>query len=1516
MGSNHGTATPIVQYAISDGAIRRPSPSAGVERVEEMPKAHNPGMVGAVDGDEPGKACSEQAAGFGPSAHRGIGLGQPALQTGHDEVFVAERSCGGLDGQFQVDHRVAVEARGRTDAGQSFTNGDGMVSASTERPLHHGEGPFEQSAGLRYFAAGEGPIGLEHGQSGQGRTFLAEQSRQRLAGGRERGIRFFVVAGHERHHAERHPGAGDDGVVGGHGLRQYGDGTHGEVPRPLLVTTLQAEQRPGLADRSRGRMVLAERRRREPGGTVEVGAGGIVGPVNHGEPPPSQGHGGQRRVPRSRGGSKACLGLVDQRPCPAEVAAAQRSLDGRSPRSKDDRTVGTEGLSPIVVLLAEQLVDVVVLLEIQTHAEHGREDVDSGRMSRHEQFGVEPVHQRMAEAIGFAKAPLPRQRVSDEPFGDGHEQGPFRAGLPPQLDGAARQRLGGIVAALGQPNAGHHLEQVGPVLRVLGTDTFEDGAGTQTCRLGLGHPSQAQVGSGHDGQRDGHVAVIGTERRFDGRLSGPGMRRPVDEGAALVQHPGQFQPCRRRDPVTVAVRRPGRRVGLLGHPDGFAVATGMHELGGGRGPSGVGAADEDRADEDRDDETVRRAHGAIDHPRYPHMLLHTVHTPTLAENRWPCQCLAGRHGPWYPCRTMNVPTSRTPRTPPPLPVDDVMPAVVAALRAGSNLVVVAPPGAGKTTRIPPALVAAGLVPKTMVMLQPRRVAARAAARRMADEQGWQLGSAVGYQVRFERRLDTNTTVQVLTEGVLGRRLQRDPYLDDVSVVMLDEFHLRSLDGDVLLGVVRMLQQTVRPDLRVLVTSATMDPAPVAAFLGGCPVVTCTGRSFPVSVEYERVDGYGRGGRGRAPTLEVRAAHAVRRAWRETSGHVLVFLPGAAEIRRVAGALADMGFGDDVVLPLHGSLPAEAQDRAVRPPVERAVVLATNVAETSLTIDGVTAVVDGGLVRLVTTDPARGLSRLETRRIGLDSAEQRAGRAGRTGPGRVYRLWTEAEQRGLVPTTAPEVARVDLTATVLELRALGEDPAKFPWFEPPPPRALATADDLLLRLGAVDGTGQVSDRGRAALALPLHPRLGVMLARYPTADVALVAAILGEGEIVTRFGEASATRAEGAGSWGPGQGFHDDAPTGPSDLLYRLDLFHQAQAVDFRRDVCRQLGLDGGALRQVARVRDDLLHQLGNGATDRAPDSTAGDGDIVLRALLAAFPDRVARRRAPASDRASMVGGRGLVLARSSVVRRAEYFVAVDVDGVGNDALVRLASEVAPAWLPTRDEDHLRFDDATERVVAVTRTMYDTLCLRERPARPCPDEAAALLAEHAARDLRRALQPSDEVERLRARIACLGAWMPELDLPEVDDEALAGHLPTWCTTVPSWSFAALRRLDLVALLTGLLTWSQRRALDDEAPERLTVPSGAAIRLQYEPGRPPVLAVQLQHLFGLADGPRVAGGRVAVLLHLLAPNGRPAQVTDDLRSFWNETYPQVRKELRGRYPKHAWPEDPWSAKSERK
>jgi ATP-dependent helicase HrpB len=838
-----------------------------------------------------------------------------------------------------------------------------------------------------------------------------------------------------------------------------------------------------------------------------------------------------------------------------------------------------------------------------------------------------------------------------------------------------------------------------------------------------------------------------------------------------------------------------------------------------------------------------------------------------------------------------------------LPIDALLADFLTALRQHACVVLRAPTGAGKTTRVPPAILDAGFISGRILLLEPRRLAARAAARRMTAERGGRLGDEVGYHVRFDRQCGPQTRIVAVTPGILLRQLHDDPFLEGTGAVLFDEFHERGLDSDLALGIVRLLQQTVRPELKIVAMSATLAVDALSAYLGGCPILAAEGRQYRVEVRHQP--------RPDRQAWSAATARAVEEVLNSTAGDVLVFLPGLYEIRQAARQLAPLARERDLaLLPLHGDLPPEQQDAALTRGDRRRVVLATNVAETSVTVEGVTGVVDTGLARLLVFDPAVGLDRLRVTPISRASADQRTGRAGRTRPGICIRLWSEGAHRARPAHTEPEVRRVDLAGAVLQLLCLGEtDVFRFGWLEPPREATVTQALLLLRRLGALDDHG-VTDLGRVLARLPVHPRLGRLLVegqRWGCAErVALVAALLAERDPFTRALDQATAPLRVAT---------------PSDVLDRLEALEEYERCG------RGASLNRAAARFGLRARDQLLRSLASvgrqpheGHSHHGADAPRSPSDeAVLRSLLAAFPDRLARRREAGSRRGVMVGGRGVCLAPSSGVTEPELFLCVDVDAGQTEALVRQASAVRRDWLPTEQlnvSTDVFFDAISERVSARRRTCFEDLVLEETPAGlPESEEVAGVLAAAAVEHLDRVVPPDDSPAGLyRARVRCLREWMPELELPSFDDADLRQLVPWLCPGCRS--VADLRNADWLHALQGRLTHAQRQAVERDAPERILVPSGSRVALRYEPGRPPVLAVRIQEVFGQRETPTVAAGRVRVLLHLLAPNQRPQQVTDDLASFWANTYPRVRKDLRARYPKHAWPEDPLAAVPERR
>lgn len=762
----------------------------------------------------------------------------------------------------------------------------------------------------------------------------------------------------------------------------------------------------------------------------------------------------------------------------------------------------------------------------------------------------------------------------------------------------------------------------------------------------------------------------------------------------------------------------------------------------------------------------------------------------------------------------------------PLPVDAHLPRIVEALASRRAVVVTAAPGAGKTTRVPPSLVDGGRV----ILLQPRRVAARAIARRIAAERGWTLGRDVGWQVRFDRRFGPDTRLLVATEGILTARLLDDPLLAGFHAVVIDEFHERSLHADIGLALAKQAW-LARDDLRLVVMSATLDTGRVSSYLGDCPVIDVPGRTFDLDIEYR-------------PGAAVEDAVAGLAG--QAAGATLCFLPGAREIGRAGERLVGRLPAGVPVLALHGGLDADAQDAALRPADGPRVILATNLAETTLTVPDVTAVVDTGWHKVARYDAARGIDGLHTERVSQDSADQRAGRAGRLGPGHVIRLW-DARDR-LRPHREPEIARVDLAPVVLDVLAWGGDPRTFDWFDAPPAWRVEAALGLLSRLGAIDEDERLTPLGRAVQRLPVHPRLGRLLLAAGGAPVAARAcALLAEGRVWSVDRPRVATSC---------------------DLLAAADP-------------------DNALPPHVLRVARDLERLAARVVPERRD---AIDDETFSRAVLAAYPDRVARRRAPGDDRFLLASGAGARLARESGVVDHQFVVAIDVAamaaGQAGEALIRLAAGIEPEWLvPT--EVAVRHELSPDGVVRAARAeRVDAVVIREEAAPVDPEEAAGLLV---AAFLRRDRVPEDV--RLLRRLSFAGL--------AVDLEALARA-----------AAQGARRLDDIRLARALPP-DARHALDRDAPETLAVPSGRRARLDYRDDGRVVAAVKLQELFGLADTPRIGPGAEPVVFELLAPNGRPVQVTTDLRSFWTRGYPEVRTQLRARYPKHPWPDDPWTA-----
>ena len=848
-----------------------------------------------------------------------------------------------------------------------------------------------------------------------------------------------------------------------------------------------------------------------------------------------------------------------------------------------------------------------------------------------------------------------------------------------------------------------------------------------------------------------------------------------------------------------------------------------------------------------------------------------------------------------------------------LPVADVLDEVVAASRPrvageGGAVVVTAPPGSGKTMLVPAAVLDDLPAGARLILMQPRRLAARSVAAQIAKLRGCELGGEVGYQVRFDSRVGRDTRLIVETTGIMLRRLLDDVTLMNIGCVVLDEFHERSVEMDLVLGMLLRVRESLRPDLRIVVMSATLDTGPVARILapgapGGCPVVSTAGRLYPVAVRYGR--------RGDQRELVDQVADAVGQALKGATGHVLVFLPGVGEIMRSADAidpLADRQ-GHSVVI-LHGELPPEQQDRVLEETGGRKIILATNVAETSLTIPGVGAVIDSGLVRQMRVSAATGLPRLELIPISRASADQRAGRAGRTGPGVCFRLWDESSHQHRPAADLPEILRTDLAGPLLQLLALGEAEG-FPWLDAPQPEAFQQAIRLLGMLGAIETDGAkttITPLGRELVRLPAHPRLARLLlagARHGVLRETSVAAAM--------LSERDPFRTAAHGRSGPRDRMTVRTRSDVVDRVAALQMFHAGIPLGGHPSTADLDPHPGGA-RTVLRAAEQLYRLVDVELAPRAADPATA----LMQALLEAFPDRLAKLRPGANDRATMVGGRGLRLDGGSRVRQEPLVLAIDLDDGGGEARVRQASAIDRGWL---DDEGLRanltsgeellYSPSRRQVEARRRTAWIDLVLEEAPvAISDPAAAATLLAAVARQEPARSLpDPDSAAGRFRLRVDWLARTIPDLDLPLLDDAVLLAMLPEVCHGLRSLD--AVRAADWLTFLQGAVGWERLPLVDRLAPAELELAGGRRYRLEYRPDGPPILAVRIQELFGTLQTPRVADGRVTVLVHLLGPNHRPQQVTSDLESFWRTTYHEVRKELRRRYPKHPWPDDPLTA-----
>ena len=809
-----------------------------------------------------------------------------------------------------------------------------------------------------------------------------------------------------------------------------------------------------------------------------------------------------------------------------------------------------------------------------------------------------------------------------------------------------------------------------------------------------------------------------------------------------------------------------------------------------------------------------------------------------------------------------------------LPIDAALPALRAALADRNAAVLVAPPGAGKTTRVPLVLHEESWAKdKKILILEPRRLAARAAAARMAATLGEQVGETVGLRVRFGSRVTKRTRIEVVTEGIFTRLVIDDPSLEGVAAVLFDEFHERSLDADLGLALARESQQGLQPDLKLLVMSATLDGARVAALLGDAPAIESEGRAFPVETRYLGRD-------SRAP-IERQVTDAIERALRAETGSLLVFLPGAGEIRRTESLLKERVTDASVdIVALYGALDAREQDRAISPaPKERRkVVLATSIAETSLTIEGVRVVIDSGLSRVPRYEPDVGITRLETVRVSRAAADQRRGRAGRMEPGVCYRLWDEPQTASLEAYTRPEILSADLSSFVLDLAQWGvSDPGKLAFLDPPPRTALGEATKLLAELGAIDRAGRITEEGRKLRALPLPPRLARMV---------VDAASEGAGELAA--GIAAMITERGLGG--------DDV-----DLRHRLD--------NFRHDRSKRADDARAMVRRWAGT---------------AGDKAAGGGHDPGSLLALAYPDRIAKNRGGGNGSFLLASGRGGNVDPVSPLAREPYLAVAELTGAASASRVVLAAPISLGEIEARfagqieEDEAITFEAATASLRSRRVRKLGALVLSERtlPVAPGP-EAARLLAEGIAGLGIAKLPWSKAQAQFRDRANFLRRAEGD-EWPDLSEHALARTAADWLAPFLDGK-TALSQIgadDLAAALDVLIPWNLRKRLEAEAPTHFTAPSGSNVPIDYEGEEGPRLAIRVQELFGLAVHPVIAGGRVRLLIELLSPAHRPVQVTRDLPGFWRGSYKDVRSDLRGRYPKHPWPDDPLTAPATRR
>jgi ATP-dependent helicase HrpB len=830
------------------------------------------------------------------------------------------------------------------------------------------------------------------------------------------------------------------------------------------------------------------------------------------------------------------------------------------------------------------------------------------------------------------------------------------------------------------------------------------------------------------------------------------------------------------------------------------------------------------------------------------------------------------------------------------PIDSILPELKDALLGNASVVLHAPAGAGKTTRVPLALL--DLLPtkkSKIIVLEPRRIAAVSAARWMAKMLKEEIGETIGYSIRFDSRTSENTRIEVVTEAILTRRIQSDPGLENVSMIIFDEFHERSLHADLALSLCLDLRKGLREDLKILIMSATLDPGPVSSFLDNAPVIRSEGKIFPVEEYYIAA---------RDKSLKEQVVEAIAAALKETSGDILVFLPGAGEIRAVSEKLRNFfvrSSNSPAIHLLYGALSFEEQERAILPSDRRKIVLATNIAETSLTIEGVHVVIDSGLTRGLRFDPASGMNRLVTLSVTKSSAEQRKGRAGRLGPGVCYRLYSRQNFQAMVQFETPEILVSDLSSLVLELAVWGvKDPSALLWLDVPAEPALNSAVNLLTDLGALDRSGSVTRSGRKMAKLPLHPRLAKIIVRSEELDCvglgADLAALLSERDIIRRDAANLKYSKE-------------------ADISERIDLLQNWRKTDNLPVIA-----DIWALRTVERTSKQLLQLMGGKSGGEEMHQT----DLISRLLLCAFPDRIAKIR-DKGEGFLLRNGRGARLSSFSSLLKSPFVVAANVDaGEKTEGFIHLAASVEEGVIRQECMENIEtlrrieWDRRSERIVATTEERLGALVLSSKPFSPTDEESVPLLCGVIRSGHPGILNFSREVRQFQARVALVRRYFPGEKWPDISDVSLVSGPEEWLSAWLSGIRTAddLRNLDILPALRAQFSWEMQCLLEERAPVSLVVPSGSRITIDYISGDLPILAVKLQEMFGLANTPQIADGRVKMLLHLLSPARRPVQVTQDLKGFWNSGYQLVKKELKGRYPKHPWPDDPWNAIPTRK